>query len=112
MLSKSQTSNDLEKPALMIWFGILVIYLALFIATGYVSFVKADIYAKSDRYERLLKLDDQETKTFLLEVLQKEESEHIDRRNLAGQSFHVVLGALLGFMSASAASIFRRKNEK
>ena len=111
MLTKITPSTDLEKPSLMIWFGILLIYLALFMATGYASFVKVDLYSKYERYEHLSKVEDKETKAFLIEVLQKEESEHVERRNLASQSFHVVLGALLGFMSASAASLFRRKNE-
>lgn len=113
--SQSSLTTDLKSNVtrdnftVQIWFGILTIYMVLCTATGYFSFVKADQSPGYERYAEISKLEDKEAQEFLIEVLQKEESEHIERQSLASQSFHIVLGALLGFMSASAASLFRKK---
>lgn len=100
-----------EKLTITIWVGILMIYTTLCFATGYLSFLKADRSPGIDEYAAVSSIEDKETQKFLMEQLEKEESEHLERYGLASQSFHIVLGALLGFMSASAATLFRQKSE-
>ena len=49
---------------------------------------------------------------FLLAALKQESEAFKARRDLAGQSFNVVLGAVLGFLSASAAQIVVRRKDR
>ena len=51
--------------------------------------------------------ENEEFQTFFLEALQAEDSERAKRQALSVQSFNVVLGAILGFLSASAASLVK-----
>ncbi len=46
-----------------------------------------------------------QAKSLILEIIEVEDAERSIKQKLATQSFNVVLGALLGFMSASAASL-------
>ena len=69
---------------------------------------QSPLYAK---YAEISDVGDPDAKEFIFELIKKEEDEHIERQNLASQSFHIVLGALLGFMSASASSLLGRKEE-
>ena len=57
------------------------------------------------------KLNDQTTKDFVIETLKDEANEHKKKDGLALQSFNIVLGSLLGFLSASAVSRVSRKDE-
>lgn len=94
-----------------VWGGILLVYLILFVATGYVAFfvkeynpaidLKPSVYAD---------IEDPETKALIIDTLKQEADTHQKKRELASQSFNVVLGALLGFLSASAASGLKRRD--
>jgi hypothetical protein len=89
-----------------LWWGILIVYLYLFTSTGYLAFIQKDSNPALDlQLDKLsASLTDETTKGFLLRVLEDEDSEHDKKAELATQSFHIVLGALLGFLSASAVS--------
>ena len=90
-----------------VWIGILVVYLGLFGATGYVAFFGGEWNPAINLSEVSRLIDDQETKAILIEEL-KQDSELFKRRQeLATQSFNIILGALLGFLSASATSFLR-----
>ena len=96
-----------------LWWGILAVYLLLFTSTGYISFFERDtnpaLNANADALAA--KLNDPSTKDFLIETLKDEADEHKKKDGLALQSFNIVLGSLLGFLSASAVSRVSSKRE-
>ncbi len=98
------------KPSTVLWLGLLGVYLALFASTGYLAFLNKHQLPGYEKYEQIASIEDQETKAFVIEALKQEDAEHGKRQDLATQSFNVVLGALLGFMSASATSLIRRRD--
>jgi hypothetical protein len=89
-----------------LWWGILLVYLYLFTSTGYLAFITKDSNPALDfQVDKLsTAVNDETTKAFLIKVLEDEDAEHDKKADLATQSFHIVLGALLGFLSASAVS--------
>ncbi|MCI0394147.1 MAG: hypothetical protein L0332_22990 [Chloroflexi bacterium] len=88
-----------------VWWVVFVAYLILFALTGFFTFVDRDANPALDqRLDALVAASSDATvKDLLIKALQDESSEHEKRSALAAQSFHIVLGALLGFLSASAA---------
>lgn len=93
-----------------IWIGILVVYGVLFFSTGYIAFIMEEFNPirnfDSDLYREL----HTEAQAIYLDAHRAESETFNKKRELASQSFNVVLGALLGFLSASATSAFRRKS--
>jgi hypothetical protein len=89
-----------------LWWGILLVYLMLFVSTGYLAFVQRDVNpALNPNADALVaKLNDAMTKDFVMDTLKDEATEHKKKDSLAMQSFNIVLGSLLGFLSASAVS--------
>jgi len=98
-----------------LWWGILSVYLSLFMATGYIAFIMKDrnpaLDPSSD--QTVARLTDDTTREFMLKTLEQEAEDHKKKAELGAQSFNVVLGALLGFLSASAVARTStgRKNE-
>ena len=88
------------------WFSILIIYLVLFLGTGYIAFFPQDFNPAHVSAEEINKFDSEEMRTFVIETLKKETDIFAKKRDLAAQSFNVVLGAILGFLSASATAYF------
>ena len=89
-----------------LWWAILAVYLALFIGTGYIAFFNRDVNPalnrSSDSYA--ISVTDESAKAFIIDVLKDEAAEHKKKEALGQQSFNIVLGSLLGFLSASAVS--------
>ncbi|HYY42283.1 MAG TPA: hypothetical protein VE775_06080 [Pyrinomonadaceae bacterium] len=96
-----------------LWWGILAVYLLLFMSTGYLAFFGRDVNpALNPNADALAaKLNDEATKNFIMTTLKDEADEHKKKDGLALQSFNIVLGSLLGFLSASAVSRVSSKNE-
>jgi hypothetical protein len=89
------------------WWGILTIYALLFISMGYMSFFSRDVNPALKQVMQNTSTqfsNDAETKALVLNMIQQEANEHNKKESLALQSFNVVLGSLLGFLSASAVS--------
>ncbi len=95
-----------------LWWGIMLVYLLLFLSTGFIAFFERDVNPALDIANDNLaaNLTDESTKNFVMETLRTEAAEHKKRADLASQSFNVVLGALLGFLSASAARRFSERS--
>lgn len=92
-----------------VWTAILSVYLLLFLATGYVAFFVKEYNPAIDlKPEVYMDIKDPETKTLFISTLKQEAETFQKKRELASQSFNVVLGALLGFLSASAVSKFTK----
>jgi hypothetical protein len=89
-----------------LWWAILGVYLALFVGTGYIAFFNRDVNPalnrSADAYA--VSITDEASKAFIIDVLKDEAAEHKKKEALGQQSFNIVLGSLLGFLSASAVS--------
>ena len=95
----------------VLWIMVLLVYMALFSATGYVAFFKyEDNPAVNISPEWINRFEDPETRKRMLDTLKDDSAMYAKKRELATQSFNVVLGALLGFLSASAVSATRKKD--
>ena len=89
-----------------LWWAILLVYLALFAATGYVAFFGRNVNPALDHSSDsfALSITDEASRAFIIDVLKDEAAEHKKKEALGQQSFNIVLGSLLGFLSASAVS--------
>ncbi len=89
------------------FFGaLLVTYAALLVATGYLAFIKFPGMATLPSEMMIQHLAaDADFKADLLEDLKAARQRSADLIKLAAHSFDVILGALLGFLSAVAATI-------
>ena len=104
---KNQPMEQSVKPIVTAgWFSILVVYLVLFLGTGYIAFFPKDFNPAHVKAEEINKFNSDEMKAFVIETLKQETSIFQKKRELASQSFNVVLGAILGFLSASATAYF------
>lgn len=114
---KSETSRD---PFLLpLWSITLVVYVLLLCITGFLAFLLEmpknvggggqynPAHAPIEFLDRAAQ--NQETQRFVLETLRADSDSFQKKRNLASQSFNVVLGALLGFLSASATFSFGQR---
>jgi hypothetical protein len=88
------------------WWAILTIYAVLFLTTGYMAFFARDVNPSLQRGLQNIatQFPDAEAKAVYLDMIQQEANEHNKKESLALQSFNVVLGSLLGFLSASAVT--------
>ena len=106
---KSSNLRSGDSKSTILWALILFVYVALFGATGYVAFFKyEDNPAVNISPEWINRFDDPETRKRMLDTLKEDSVTFSKKRELATQSFNVVLGALLGFLSASAVSAARK----
>lgn len=92
---------------------VLIVYLALFAATGYLAFLARDHSPALDRDSGKLVagLSDEKSKSFVMNALKEEDDEYDKRTALANHAFNIVLGSLLGFLSATAASKMSKSND-
>lgn len=101
-----------QRPGTILWAVILTIYLVLFSVTGYIAFFNyEDNPAVNVSPEWFNRFNDSETRKQVLDALREDSQMLKRRRELATQSFNVVLGAMLGFLSASAVSATGRKDD-
>lgn len=97
-----------------LWWAILAVYLCLFIGTGYIAFFNRDINPALNRSadSYAVSITDEPSKAFIIDVLKDEAAEHKKKEALGQQSFNIVLGSLLGFLSASAVSHIGNGNKE
>jgi hypothetical protein len=97
-----------------LWWAILTVYLLLFLSTGFLAFIERDTnpVLKQNVSDLTQKLNDENTKSFILNTLDDEADEHKKKDSLVLQSFNVVLGSLLGFLSASATMSIPGKDDE
>lgn len=95
----------------MRWAFLLAAYLVLLAGTGYVAFFHQEFNPALMIDDHLaVMIENETTRQLTLESLKAEGSAFAARRELAVQSFNIVLGAALGFLSATAAQS-RMNNE-
>lgn len=102
-----------------IWFVVLSVYLIIFGYIGYIAFwpmafndpkqTVGKYFEIVDEYGREFK-DVESVNYFestIAELVKKAEAEADDMQQLASQSFNIVLGAFLAFLSATVTTIFQ-----
>ena len=86
------------------WWVLLTAYLILFLVTCYIAFIAKDpdIPLMQRVNTMTAAMSDAQTKATIIDIYQQEEAEHETKAEMAAQAFHIVLGSILGFLSASA----------
>ncbi|HEX8138612.1 MAG TPA: hypothetical protein VF544_13680 [Pyrinomonadaceae bacterium] len=98
-----------------LWWAILSVYMLLFFSTGFLAFIEREPnpILKQGVADLPQQVNDETTRSFILNTLDEEADEHKKKDSLVLQSFNVVLGSLLGFLSASATmSVPVRDNDR
>ena len=102
-----------------VWFIVLLVYLSIFSYTGYIAFWPMDFNDPNHNVKKYYEIfhnynnefeDEEASNLFnstLTELAKEAESEADDMQQLASQSFNIVLGAFLAFLSATVTTIFQ-----
>jgi hypothetical protein len=95
------------------WWALLAAYLILFLVTGYIAFIAKDpdIPLMQQVNTITAGMTDAPTKAAMIGIYKQEENEHETKAEMAAQGFHIVLGSILGFLSASAVAGNRRRSK-
>jgi hypothetical protein len=95
---------------LKLWVVLFVAYVVLLGGTGYIAFFQPAFNPATEIDEMIeARIEQESTREFTLEALREEGIAFKQRRELAVQSFNIVLGAALGFLSAVASQAILRR---
>ncbi len=102
------------------WIVISAFYLILLVSIGYIAFWEQEfnkpentvgVYVKMlsdmNKSDNMVGVDSSEFQLIIKEMMKKDADSSGDLQELATQSFHILLGALLAFLSASSTMIFQ-----
>lgn len=104
------------------WFVILGVYISIFGYIGYVAFWPMSFNDPEQTVAKYFEIIDQYAGKFdnvddsnhfrdtITDLISESESEAGDMQQLASQSFNIVLGAFLAFLSATVTTIFQSNN--
>ena len=104
-----------------IWMVVLLVYITLFGYIGYIAFwpmafnnpeeTVEKYYKIIDKYAMKIETEDDKIhfRSTITELVKESESEADDMQQLASQSFNIVLGAFLAFLSATVTTIFQSR---
>jgi len=118
-IQESQNNNKhSESNIVRVWGFVLLIYVVLLAAIGWVAFWDQDFnktentvapYIKllADYKDKFGSLTEEELGQVIQSMMVKDADGAGDLQELASQSFNIVLGALLAFLSASATMVFQ-----
>ena len=121
----AENDKTTDFKVMPIWVSVLGIYLFLLCAIGYIAFWDQDFNKPNNKvkpYLSILKdykkannetedLSSSEITLIVEEIMKKEADSAGDLQELASQSFNIVLGAILAFLSASSTMVFQKLNE-
>ncbi len=94
------------------WIAILMAYAILLVLMGFIAFFHLDYNpVTSIGKEELALLADQHAKGLIEQALREESKAFQMKRDLAIQSFNIILGAALGFLSAAVYTKKERNSE-
>ncbi len=104
-----------ERTTKIAWTSLLLVYSFLFCVTGCITFFGED-FDPFDQFNqemiRRVENADETVRPTLIDMMKQSANAKGDQQELASQSFNVVLGALLGFLSATATTINRSRSGK
>ncbi|MDE1460681.1 hypothetical protein [Spartinivicinus poritis] len=93
------------------WVWVLMAYLCLFVVTGYIAFIHQTPILHADEQQRIFSsIQDQESRTLISSLFKEEVANFKEKQSIATQSFHIILGGLMGFLSALGAGVVGRKS--
>ncbi len=106
------------------WQLLLLFYMILLFMIGYIAFWQQDfnkpeltvgsyITLLADYREKVQQkqnISDQEVNLIIQQLMKKSADHGGDLQELAAQSFNILLGAILAFLSASTTMVFQQRN--
>ena len=106
--------QEFSRSRTILWVGILFTYAVLFSVTSYIAFFQEPYNPAADPSPDVLQQLQTEgaLRDYFIAALETEGDAFKARKALAAQSFNVVLGALLGFLSASAVQSSAKRRER
>ncbi len=95
------------------WWGLLVVYIVLFSVTCYIAFFKPGYNpAHADpKFMAEIVQAPPELRDFVLETLKGDAEIFSKTRDLARTAFNIILGGLVGFLSASGTQLLGVREE-
>lgn len=101
------------------WWAVMLIYMFIFTYIGYIAFWPMSFNDPDNTVKKYLtilkqyqaenpKVEDDTLNLAMEELMKKAENSANDLQQLASQSFNIVLGAFLAFLSATVTTIFQR----
>lgn len=121
--------DDNAEPAvrfspIMMWNTVLAIYVFLLVSIGYIAFWDQDFNKPENTIGQYVKIlneykqkigsdtsvSSEELTIIVQEVMKKNADSAGDLQELASQSFNIVLGAILAFLSGSVTMVFQKIN--
>ncbi|UAA39923.1 hypothetical protein KIH87_06100 [Paraneptunicella aestuarii] len=106
----------LTSRSIFVWFFILSIYLLVLVGIGQVAFTKQYFNEADSMVGEFLEIKkkyavepekDADTDSLINSLMEESANSSNDLQELASQSFNIILGALLAFLSASATVVFQ-----
>lgn len=105
------------------WWAVMIIYLSIFSYVGYIAFWPMDFNDPENTVKKYLtilkeyqaengKTEGDTLNLAMEELMKKAEESANDMQQLASQSFNIVLGAFLAFLSATVTMIFQSAGRK
>lgn len=104
-----------------LWITILCVYILILLGIGQIAFTKqyfneaermvGEFLSIKEKYQ----LDDKDTDStseLINALIERSADSSNDLQELASQSFNIVLGAMLAFLSASATVVFQNQSSK
>ena len=129
----SGDEEDMTNP-LILWILVLICYITLLIGIGYIAFWEQDfnkpkntigaymdlfideakeVTGDSAQIEAIQQFSkDEQFRNIVHEVMKNSADASADLQKLASQSFNILLGAVLAFLSATATMVFQRLSAK
>ncbi|HBR00291.1 hypothetical protein [Roseofilum sp. Belize Diploria] len=103
---KLKTTIDRNIVGQPTWYLILSIYALLLTSTGFVTFFYNNNFSlRNEHIEQLAQIKNSEELQIYEEMILAEVQNIKDVNNIANQAFNVVLGSLLGFLSATLTTL-------
>jgi hypothetical protein len=86
-----------------IWYTVLSTYIVLFLITGYITFVTNNNFATDPANITKItgEYDTEEKFQLVKELLEEDATTYQNENNTGSQSFNVVLGAIVSFLSTT-----------
>ncbi|WP_299008984.1 hypothetical protein [uncultured Shewanella sp.] len=124
--SEKHKKDLIKSHPIVMWVIVLLVYIILLVGIGYIAFFDQDFnnpqhtignYMRIlDEYKHLAPdekvLSEEEFSAILIESMKKDSEGGGELQELASQSFNIILGAILAFLSGSVTIIFQRMSKK